>query len=58
MLKERWLSLREIASKVKEPVSTVTRYWREWTNASEEDRALARSGTKLERRTSPSKGSF
>lgn len=47
MLKERGLSLRKIASKVKQPITLVTRYWLEWRRASERDRALARSGTRI-----------
>jgi transposase len=47
MLKERGLTLREIAGRVKESLSLVTRYWRAWRDADEGARKVARSGTRL-----------
>jgi len=48
MLQERGWSLAKIAETVKQPITLVTRYWREWRNCSERTRELARSGTNLD----------
>lgn len=47
MLRERGRSLRYISQQVGEPIETVKAYLRKWRSASEEDRSLARQGTKI-----------
>lgn len=50
MLQERGLTLQKISKLVKEPVVVVRRYLRSWMKATDYDRELARSGTKIPRR--------
>lgn len=47
MLKERGLTLAQISRKVHASLSTVRRYLKQWQDASEKSRELARSGTRI-----------